>query len=229
MIAGLLICDHVDDVFQAEFGDYPDMFKSLFPEFEWRTYDAQRGEYPEEIDSCDVYFATGSRHSVYEDLDWIIRLEQFIREIYVANKYFIGVCFGHQLMGKAMGGIVEKSSKGWCVGVHEFNIVEQLDWMVPNISAINLLMMCQDQVIDLPKESVLIASSEMCPNAMFQIGERFLGVQAHPEFSKEYDALLMKNRVDRMGVATVQKGMESLAKTVDKDLFRQWVLRFLAQ
>ena len=120
MKAGLFVCDHVQLKYQNLFGDYPDMFAQLLPEFEFQFYDVYNGQFPESLDECDLYMATGSSHSVYENLDWIIKLKKVIRDIYDQNKIFIGFCFGHQLIGEALGGKVAKSPNGWCVGVHEF-------------------------------------------------------------------------------------------------------------
>ncbi len=35
----------------------------------------------------------------------------------------IGVCFGHQIVADALGGVVRKSEKGWGVGRHTYDIV----------------------------------------------------------------------------------------------------------
>ena len=87
--------------------------------------------------------------------------------------------------------------------------------------------MCQDQVIEMPENSTLLASSKKCPVGIFQVGKTMLGIQAHPEFSKEYDRLLMKNRMFRIGEKAIQEGIESLNKTVHQNLIRAWVLGFL--
>ncbi len=229
MVAGLLICDHVDEEYQEHFGDYGDMFRSLFSEFEWKEYDVTIGEYPKNVNVCDVYFSTGSRHSVYDKVEWIRQLEDFTRTLYEANKYFIGVCFGHQIIGKALGGHVAKSTKGWCVGVHQFKIQKEMNWMVPKSDKIQLLMMCQDQVLELPNNSVVLGSNDMCPNAMIMVGDTFLGVQAHPEYSREYNKYLMTSRVNRIGVTSVEDGIASLDLTIDKSMFKDWILKFLEQ
>lgn len=227
MKAGLFICDHVAKEWQHKFGDYPDMFAALFPEFEWVLYDVINGDVPEDLDSCDVYLATGSRHSAYDTFDWIDQLKSIIQEIHKRNKYFVGFCFGHQLMGEALGGQVGKSSSGWCVGVHEFQIIKDEEWMIPKLGSFNMLMMCQDQVLDLPPGAKLLAGSDLCPVGMYQVGERMLGIQAHPEFSKEYDQLLMEGRVRRMGEQVVAEGIASLKRDLHVDWFRNSVLNFI--
>ena len=53
------------------------------------------------------------------------------------------------------------------------------------------------------------------------------GVQAHPEFSKDYNEALMRSRVERIGKEIVDAGIQSLTLPVDADLIRGWVERFL--
>lgn len=229
MKAGLLICDHVMSEYQKEFGDYSDMFMDLFPEFEWKLYDCINGHFPDDIDVCVVYFATGSKHSVYEDIPWIGELKKLIKKLYLNEKYFVGFCFGHQLIGESMGGKVAKSPNGWCVGVHEFKVRKWKEWMKPQRKDFSLLMMCQDQILELPDNAEVLAGNDMCPNAMITIGETFLGIQSHPEFTKEYDKLLMETRMNRMGDQVANEGIKSLSKPIDTAVVRSWVLNFIAK
>ena len=34
----------------------------------------------------------------------------------------VGVCFGHQLIAQALGGMVRKSEKGWGLGRHVYDV-----------------------------------------------------------------------------------------------------------
>lgn len=227
MKAGLLVCDHVKAEYQGQFGDYPEMFARLFPTFEWVLYDVYNGHFPQDLDDCDVYMATGSKHSVYEDLAWIVQLKQLIAQLYQQEKYFVGYCFGHQLIGASLGGKVGKSPNGWCVGVHQFEICVHEKWMVPDRKEVNLLMMCQDQILQLPHSAIVLAKSEMCPAAIIRVGKHFLGIQAHPEFSKEYDEMLMETRMNKMGDKVAERGIQSLGMSIHPDVLHQWIVQFL--
>ncbi|MEM6318532.1 MAG: amidotransferase [Bacteroidota bacterium] len=229
MKIGLLVCDEVNVEYQAEFGNYPSMFQRLLPDYEIVPYYVFREEFPASINAHDVYVSTGSRRSVYEDLDWIHRAKLFLKDAYEAEKYFIGVCFGHQLMAEALGGKVEKATTGWCVGVHQFDLVETTDWMKPPKSPVHFLMMCQDQVVRLPPEGRRLGGNDACPNAIIQVGARFMSIQAHPEFTKAYDRMLMESRVERTGEAVVDKGIASLEMSLDTIIFQSWVREFLSE
>ena len=224
---GLLECDHVLDELRYIAGDYQEMFSVFLPHFEFQFYDVINGQFPASLDDCDAYICTGSRHSVYEEIDWILQLKQFIREIYQSNKKYIGVCFGHQLLGEALGGKVWKSEKGWCVGVHQFEVHSQKNWMQPSLKNYQILMMCQDQVQVLPPNAEILASNEACKIAMFQVGNNMLGIQGHPEFSKEYDQALMQLRVERIGKEKVIQGIDSLKLPLDATIIAQWISNFV--
>ena len=232
MKIGLLECDHVREEFRSIAGDYRDMFPALFmplaPEWEFVFYDVANGHFPASAAECDVYICTGSKSSVYDDEPWIHALKALVQQIYHQQKIFLGVCFGHQMLGEALGGKVQKSAVGWCVGIHEFKMQQPTPaWMNPPQDRINLLMMCQDQVHQLPPNSTVLASADDCPVAMFRVGERMLGVQAHPEFPLLYEEALMRSRVERIGAEKTAKGLESLTLPLHSTGMAQWMVGFV--
>ena len=232
MKVGLLECDHVREELLHIAGDYRQMFPALLskvtPDWEFVFYDVCNGHFPASTDECDVYICSGSKSSVYDQDEWILQLKQFVKDIYKSEKYYIGVCFGHQMLGEALGGKVQKSDFGWCVGVHSFHIVKQENWMQPKQDSLNLLMMCQDQVVKMPPESTLLAESENCPVAMFRVGKRMLGIQAHPEFTKNYDQALMELRTERSGQTKVDSGIASLELPTHEVTVAKWIRNFAA-
>jgi GMP synthase-like glutamine amidotransferase len=223
MRVGLLACDHI----QQDFPDYPELFKGLLPSLSFEVYNVCEDLFPASASDCDAWIITGSKYSVYDEIPWITRLKSFVREIAAADKYCIGVCFGHQMLGEAMGGKVKKSEKGWCVGVHDFEILSNEKWMKPFQPKVNLLMSCQDQIIVLPENSKVLAQSPLCPVGIILIGDKMLGIQGHPEFSTDYLGALMLDRTNRIGEEVVKTGLDSLAKSTQSLLVAQWIGNFL--
>ncbi len=199
MKAALLVCDHIRKELVHIDGEYPDMFEKLFPEINLKPFWVCDGEFPTSTDQYDIYICSGSKHSVYDDIPWIGELNSFVNAIYKANKTLVGLCFGHQMIAQALGGKVEKAIGGWSIGVHEFEVTAKDTWMTPDMNRISLLLMCQDQVAELPENSQIHAATYTCPIGIYSIDNRFLGIQAHPEFSKEYHQALFTIRSEQIG------------------------------
>jgi GMP synthase-like glutamine amidotransferase len=231
MKIGLFECDHVHERYRQITGDYRDMFAALFkesaPDFMLQPYDVCNGEFPPSLDACDAYLGTGSRFSVYDDIDWIQSLKNFVRRIYQANKPFVGVCFGHQVIAEALGGKVERAETGWGVGVRRIDVTRTEAWMQPPRSICRLQYMHRDQVKRLPENSVVIGRSDHCPVAMFRLGDSMLGIQAHPEFPKIYSEALLNDRVAQIGELSVAAALASLQEETDEPVVARWIVEFL--
>lgn len=225
MKIGLLVCDHIQEGFAA----YPELFGNILSNHELVNYYVCDDDFPKSAKEHDAWIITGSKHSVYDDIEWISKLKDFVRSIAKVDKYCIGVCFGHQMLGEAMGGKVLKSPMGWCVGVHQFEITENKNWMIPELSAVNLLMSCQYQIQELPPNSKVIAKAPKCPVGMIQIGDKMLGIQGHPEFSVEYVKFLMESRINRIDESIIKEGIDSLRLPIHSDTVGYWINYFLNQ
>ena len=233
MRLGILQCDSVSGELRGEFGDYPDMFRQLLateavhPEF--RVYDLTAGRFPAALDECDAWLYTGSKYSVYDDEEWIARAHELARELHERRRPTIGICFGHQLIARALGGRAEKAAAGWGVGVHTTRILEHRDWMDPPRERLSLLVSHQDQVVELPPGAELLASHDFCPHDMFQIGDHILTFQGHPEFPKGYSRATMERRRSIIGETTYREGIASLDSGIEPGVAAAWIHDFLAR
>ena len=208
----------------AEFGHYPAMFERLLG-VAATTYEVRAGELPPDVGRHPAYLITGSSAGVYEDLPWIPPLTAFLRAARGRAK-LVGICFGHQLMAQAFGGHVEKSAKGWGVGLHAYPVVRHEAWMdeVPLVAA---PASHQDQVVQPPPGAELIASSVFTPYAGFAWPDgKTISFQVHPEMSPAFAAALYESRRDR--IPDVDAAIASLDAPNDSDRIGRWINRFLS-
>lgn len=232
MKIGILQTDSVIDEYRARFGDYPDMFQSLFLRVDasltFEVFNVVNGEYPQSVEQCDGYVITGSKASVYDGDAWIETLGGYCRTLNAQHKKLLAVCFGHQLIAEVFGGRTEQSPKGWGVGVHTIDVTMNKPWLQPELQNYNVVVSHQDQVTQLPQGAELIAGSDFCENSMFQLGENILTIQGHPEFSKEYARAMMQRRAEQIGEKKLSEAIDSLQKPVDDLIITKWLLAFLA-
>jgi len=202
------------------------MFKNLFPELQFESFFVCDDYFPH-IDDFETFIISGSKLSVYDDIKWIQDLVDYTKLAFDKKKKILGVCFGHQLIAEALGGKVEKAKEGYLIGVHEFELIVKEQWMEPYQSPINILMLCQDQVTKLPPNSIILARSIDCPVSMFKMDDRILGIQGHPEFTKEYNKAVFESRIGKIGQDKVDQANASFVNEVDTRLMQRYLTKFL--
>jgi len=207
-----------------QFGDYPAMFRHMLgPDFDIDSFDVAAGELPGDPSAYDAYLITGSPAGVYDPLHWIGRLKDFLRA--ARDRKLVGVCFGHQIMAEAFGGRVEKSVKGWGIGLQRYHIDRVEPWM-DEVEAISVPASHQDQVVEQPPNTEVVASSSFTPLAALAWTDRpAISVQFHPEFEPAYAKALIAARRDKM--PDPDGAISSLDEPNDSGLVAAWIRRFL--
>jgi GMP synthase-like glutamine amidotransferase len=187
MLIGILQTGLSPDQLMDEMGDYPDMFQRLLAGhgFTFETWRVLEGEFPPDVKAADGWLITGSKFGAYEDHPWIPPLEDFIRASYAAHVPMVGICFGHQIIAQAMGGRVEKFTKGWAVGATDYDFGGK---------TVRLNAWHQDQVVEKPDAAEVVGSNDFCANAALLYDDRAFTVQPHPEFKPAFVDGLMKTR-----------------------------------
>lgn len=231
MIIGILEADDLAEEVLQQYGSYADMFATLLAaadsKLTFKTYPVTHQQYPTSIDDCDVYLITGSKSSCYEDKQWIAQLKQFVNDCFEQKKKLVGICFGHQLIAQALGGLVQKNEDGWGIGLVSSHVTQAPDWLSPQQKEFNLLTSHQDQVTQLPVHASLIATNDFCPIAGYQINSIILAFQGHPEFNRDYLRYIMAKRRDIIGDAVYQQAIISLEQKLDHELVATWIVNFI--
>ncbi len=228
---GVLTAGQVRDDLVEQHGEYPVMFARLLnavdPTVETIAYRVYDNEYPGAIDDNDAYVISGSRFSVYDPDPWIQRLEDYVRALFAARKPTVGICFGHKMRARALGGVTEKARQGWGIGKHLTNVIAPRQWMHPAAATYGVFVSHQDQVTRLPPGAERLAANAHCPNSMFVVDDIFLGIQGHPEFTGEFAHELAAGRAQIYGESTLTLALPTYREPVDSGLVAHWILGFL--
>ncbi len=234
MKIGILESGLINEKLVDRFDPYPVMFAALLDqareELQYKAYSVVRGEMPATIDDCDGWLITGSRHGAYERLDWMLKLQAFIRELERASVPLVGICFGHQIVAQALGGEVVKSDRGWGIGLSSYQIDVAQGWMDEPPEQVAIYAFHQDQVAQLPPGAKVFSSSDFCPYAGLSYGDSIITVQAHPEFEEEYELALLDlyggNIVPESVASRALAGMQSSGRKADTRMLADWFVRF---
>jgi len=233
MKIGILEAGLLREEMASRFDPYPVMFADFLDlahaNFEYRTISVVRGETAAGVHDCDGWLITGSRHGVYDRLDWMPPLEEFIRELAAARVPLVGVCFGHQIIASALGGEVVKSDRGWGVGLHRYRVDRRHAWMPGSETQAALYAFHQDQVEKCPAHAEVFLSSDFCPYAGLSYGDSIISVQAHPEFGADYETALLEayggsvvpREIADSGLASMRDGSRA-----DTALVANWFANF---
>ncbi|MEE2803909.1 MAG: GMP synthase [Pseudomonadota bacterium] len=227
---GILQCDEVRPQFRQQYGDYDDMLINGLcranAHFSYKVFRVFEGHLPNDIDDCDAWITSGSKHSVNDDCEWTHALSRFVRQLAVRSKPYVGICYGMQMIAKALGGVVQLSGAGWGVGVAANDVATAEPWMCPAADVVRLLISHKEQVTVLPKGARRLAGNTLCPNGIIMWNRSMLGIQGHPEFHRDYAKSLMDFRRDIIAPRRLAEGLSSLADEPDNEQVFDWIAGF---
>ncbi len=120
------------------------------------------------------------------------------RKILDLGKPILGICYGHQLLAKMLGGDVRTGEMEY--GPASLSVLRKDELFEGANSAISVWMSHTDNVTTLPKGAKTIARTPRCKNAAFgDFDRKIFGVQFHPEVAhSEFGANLLANFARRI-------------------------------
>lgn len=141
--------------------------------------------HPESVSGVVV---TGSHSMVTEGQSWVEPLAEWLRWVMEREVPILGVCFGHQLLGHALGGRVGFHPDGPEIGTVEVDLLQEgeSDPLFRGLpQRFHAHATHAQSVLSLPDGAVLLASTDHEAHAAFRVGPYAWGVQFHPEYDEE--------------------------------------------
>ncbi|KAI1101825.1 class I glutamine amidotransferase-like protein [Jackrogersella minutella] len=184
--------------------------------------------YPD-TNTIDAVLITGSKHSAYENDEWIVRLVEYTRQCIEGGRVrVIGVCFGHQIVGRAMGAEVGKNVLGWELSVTEHELTDAGKKLF-GLEKLAIHQMHRDIVYNLPPGAVELARTSPCPIQAIYVPRVVITVQGHPEFTGEMvqEILEMRRYGGILTEEVYEDGMRRVNNKHDGVVVARAFLRFL--
>ncbi|KAH6779349.1 hypothetical protein C2S52_010586 [Perilla frutescens var. hirtella] len=181
----------------------------------WEVFHVVEGKFPElkDLQKYEGFVVSGSPHDAYSNSNWVLQLCFLLQTLFAMQKKLLGVCFGHQLLCRALGGKVTKSYSGWDLGVRKVSLTQDFyshalgDPLIP--PTLSIIQCHQDEVWEVPVGAQVLACSDKTGVEMFTFGDNILGIQGHPEYTKD----ILHNLIDRLLTAhLIQRGFGEEAK-----------------
>jgi GMP synthase (glutamine-hydrolysing) len=171
-------------------GDFDDWVKAGLGELvvPVEVIDVVQGSPLPEPEECSAVLVTGSHAMVTDNLAWSLALEAWIPLLVAGCVPFLGICYGHQLLARAMGGMVGYHPLGREVGTVAIKLMpgaegDLLFQGVPSLFSAHTTH--AQSALHLPLDAVHLACSAHDSSHAFRIGSCAWGVQFHPEYTSE--------------------------------------------
>jgi len=197
--------------FDARFGSWARIFDALLadPALELVPYAAWRGVLPRVTDA-DATLVPGGLASANDDAPWIDALLAHLRAVHAAGQPLVGICFGHQVVARALGGQVTRRppagpDDGFVLGVRPVN------WLAGPLAGrtTRVYMSHHDEVTALPPGATHLATNGHACVQAYALG-RTLGIQGHPELTPDVSRHYLHKNAIGVDAETIARAERSL-------------------
>jgi len=155
----------------------------------WHEHDVRTDAPLPSPRDADGFIVTGSPSSVTAQTPWMLRAQALLEQIAGSGVPLFGICFGHQMVGQALGGRVAPNPRGREIGTRLIRVVDGAgaDPLLAGLERTEFFANCThvDSLVALPPGAQLLAETDLEPHAAFAVGKNVRCVQFHPEMNGE--------------------------------------------
>lgn len=198
----LLQTGHASEPIRSQFGDFNDQFLRAIdtPWVDLHVYnvcDVWPGTPFPHLEDFQGVLVTGSAAMLDEGKPWMKACVVFIQKLLNTSVPFLGVCFGHQLLGAALGAQVGPNPNGRANGTREVHLLPTNDVLFSKIpSPIFVQVSHRDVILEKNPGFEILGFSNHDPFHVIRAGKHAWGVQFHPEWNMDISRAYIELRRD---------------------------------
>lgn len=109
---------------------------------------------------------------------------------------FVGICFGHQIIGRALEAKLGVNPNGWEVSAVPVKLTDKGKEIFPEIAqqfdgSMSIMQFHRDIVMEVPENTELLGYTDVCGVQGFYRPKGVFTLQGHPEFTAEVEKELI--------------------------------------
>ncbi|KAK8622323.1 hypothetical protein V6N13_117245 [Hibiscus sabdariffa] len=234
---GVLLCAADSEYVKKRYGGYFGVFAGMLAEEGeiWDVFKVADGEFPDddEIVEFDGFVITGSCSDAHGNDAWICRLVSLLNKLDSLKKKVLGICFGHQILTRALGGKTGRAISGWDIGITTVHLSSSSSKLFSSLkipTTLSIIECHRDEVREVAPEAEVMAWSEKTGVEMFRIGDHIMGIQGHPDYTNDIlvhliDRLSQKSFIAESYADELKAKLEKVE--ADKDAWKKLCISFL--
>eukprot|EP00026_Physarum_polycephalum_P016560 Phypoly_transcript_17494.p1 GENE.Phypoly_transcript_17494~~Phypoly_transcript_17494.p1 ORF type:complete len:264 (+),score=33.95 Phypoly_transcript_17494:42-794(+) len=232
----MLKCDTFIPPIRQQFGDVDVQFKNLLQipkiPLAMDTYECKELQFPQKANwsKYNGFVISGSRNSVNESEEWVRQLKETIVGLNEEKRKIVGICFGHQAVAAALGGVVQPNPKGWQISQHAFTINNNVMNVYPLNShprdKVSLMCLNKEIVVKNPKGFEVIGSNDLC-DVQGLLNDNIMTFQGHPEFTPGLMKALLESRRGIIPDAVLEEGLSKINNPIDQAWLADLIVSFI--
>lgn len=199
------------------YGEQPDWFKAVLnapglppvpANIQYQVVKPFLGEALPPPDTIQAAVISGSWAMVTDHADWSERSAAWVKAAIAINTPLLGICYGHQLMAYALGGVVDYNPKGKELGTLNVTVLPAArhDPLFGKLPAHFPAQLTHEQSVLTPPEGTeVLGTTEHDACQILRYSSTAVSVQFHPEFTPE----LMASTIERSREKLLAQGLNA--------------------
>jgi len=206
----LVITGHTIEPVRGQLGNTDTHFQAAAHGAKLTPFAVCENERPPDLQNFEGVIMTGSAAMLADNAPWMQTGKDLIKECLDTEKPFLGVCFGHQMLGAVCGAKVGPNPRGRHNGTCEVKVEHNNPLFSELPSQFDAQVSHRDVILEKSPNFHVTASTGHDPHHSIQVGAKAFGVQFHPEWNISISRAYIDAREEVLGHDVAARMRETL-------------------